>query len=131
MSAYVHHYIHIHMRLVIFIGLCTLCYPKNICFRLIDWLIDWLIDCNWCHNSNSLARQQHGLKSNFYLKLLSFDIFSKQHLLLTHGSLFFLSQRFIDCHLSKIYLQSERKLWFYLTQNFQLFCSGEKGVSWK
>ena len=30
---------------------------------------------------------------------------------------------FIVCHLSKIYLQSERKAWFYLAQNFRFFIS--------
>ena len=30
---------------------------------------------------------------------------------------------FLACHISKIFLQSERKAWFYLAQNFRVFIS--------
>ena len=43
----------------------------------------------------------------------------------TSNKVFGLSQfnLFIACHLSKRYLQSERKVWFDLTQNFRFFIS--------
>ena len=55
--------------------------------------------------------------------LLSFSFRHIFRIEFTSKKFFCISQinMFIACHLSKIYLQSERKAWFYFTQNIRLF----------
>ena len=57
------------------------------------------------------------------ISLLSFSFRHIFRIEFTSNKFFCFSQinMFIACHLSEIYLQSERKAWFYLTQNIRLF----------
>ena len=60
--------LYVYMSYVIFIGLCTLCYPK---IYLFDWLIDWLIICFFKFKFSSYNNSK--MSCRFYRMYLIFS----------------------------------------------------------
>ena len=68
----------------------------------------------------------------FILKNIRFFIQKKEALLeKSYSWIFYFRQvnLFIACHLSKIYLQSERKAWFYLPNTFDFLFQNDSTIS--